>query len=298
MTAKKMLVAWIVLCLAGPLSAQNPAEADGNDLKTLTGKAGLVFTGVVSGIAYETNRETGHVYTIVTFRQVRAIKDVTGTFKEGSDQKLTIRQYGGLREDGKFFQKIGTPDFQLGNMYLVFFTGGPWALSPVVSWDRGYFRIVHSRTLGDSILLDHNGNVVVDIRGPIESYPLKLDQPLPGKRGLRPGREAGARQNREIQSARRKPGQDIYTEEGVQRLLEDEAGPKTQREDAQPRPSLRMKALQSLPKPPVTLTSFIQAVQEADKAYSSTFSEQYRRVYFEPKPLPAKLRDGRLEEKK
>jgi hypothetical protein len=285
-------------CTGVTLLAQLEREA--MDLKTLTGRAGLIFTGVVAGIGYSTDRKTGHVYTVVTFRQIKPIKNLTDRFKRDPEETLVFRQYGGLREDGRFFLKIGLPEFELGNMYLVFFTGGPWRISPIVGWEQGYFRIVRSRTVGDAILLDHLGRVVVDISETIQSLPIEIEPEPANQKHLRPTKKeaAGARQDTVLRKSEPLPDKrDIYTEEGIERLLKEEAQQQPVKE-ADLVPHREIGALKSFPKPPVTLNSFIKAVEEIDKAHSHEFPDKYRKVNFDPQPLPAKLPDGHIKELK
>lgn len=134
-------------------------------LRLLTGRAALIFKGVVSGVEYETNAETGLPFTYITFRQIDPIKDRSGEFTSGKKKKLRIRLFGGLKENGTMTIVSHIPDFMLGRVYLIFYTGGEWDVSPIVGGELGVFQILKSRTLGYEMVLDYYGNVVVGVEG-------------------------------------------------------------------------------------------------------------------------------------
>lgn len=275
------------------------AESAQLDLHALTGRAGLIFTGVVSALEYETDKATGMVYTYVTFRQIQSIKNITNRFKD-PDEKLRMRLWGGLREDGKYLQKIPMPVFELGRIYLVFFKAGFWNYCPVVGWNQGYFRVVHSEIVGDAILFDHAGKVVVGIEGQtIESLPLNLKKTsdtlneLPGD-DRKSGTRLVAPPERPDQFKR---GADIYSEENVKKLLESEA-PQIEVETAKKeRESLtdRAQAIKDLPRSLVKLGDIVEAIKSSDKKNREIYAKDYSKVIFDPPPLPEKFQDGVLK---
>ena len=79
----KSLVAFWVCCLisaCASVSRPTPPPTDRptppKDVESLVGQSALIFKGVVSGIAYETETESGLPFTYVTFRQLEPIQRV------------------------------------------------------------------------------------------------------------------------------------------------------------------------------------------------------------------------------
>jgi hypothetical protein len=154
----------LVFCLvfACALAAgAGPARSESlGDLRSRSERSALVFRGVVSGLEYETDADSGLPFTYATFRQVEPILDRTDGFRPGTDGKLRIRVFGGLREDGRMTVRTDLPRFELGGAYLIFYTAGEWDFSPVVDGERGVLRIRRT-ALGQEMLIDHTGSVVV-----------------------------------------------------------------------------------------------------------------------------------------
>jgi len=265
--------------------AEQPVQAASFDT-TLVGKSSFIFKGVVSGLEYETDVETGVPYTYVTFRQIEPIKDVSGEFASGELDKLRMRLFGGLNEDGTETIMTGIPSFMLGAVYVVFYTSGEWDVSPVVNGENGVFQVIRSRTLGYEMLLDYHGNVVtgIDELG-VQTIPLSLSSTHNHKHKIA---ETGVGQNvRGVQTAGQAVQHDsqfkiapnsIYSEEAVAKLIpseqerqfkfEDIAASETSQVNAAtiPQEFIRTKMLKELSTQPMSFEAFTQNILSLDKA--------------------------------
>jgi len=273
----------------GGTELHKEAYLPADNLRLLTGRAGIIFKGVVSAIEFETDDNTGMPYTYVTFRQIEAIKDLTGKFKDGGNEKIRIRNFGGLREDGKQIEMSHIPNLLMGGVYVVFYSAGDWDVTPVVGGEKGVFRVLKSRTLGHEILLDYLGRAVVSISDDtIKTLPLiapqeeMVTQPIEETDG-----KSVAKQN-EREGQLKIDKNSIYTEENVKRMIEGEDElDKMEKEEGviAKRDSSRAKMLTDLATPPMSFEAFSKAVLEVDRKYKNDFLKFYSKVDFEGKPV-------------
>lgn len=291
----RLSIALLALLCAAPAHSQEQAQSGadeepsvlGENLRQLTGQAGLIFKGVVSGIRYETNAETDVPYTLVTFRQLEAIKDLSGKLGKDGKSTLTIKLFGGLHESGTMTIASHVPEFLLGAVYLVFYTAGEWSVSPIVGNYEGVFRIVKSRTLNMDFVVDYSGRIVVSATNDVlRSIPLESPPDI-AQRKVEPERAAQAatmQEERPIEIDK----DSIYTEESVKRMMEREEPPAADSETPAPNaagPADRAEMLRQLPSPPMSLDAFIKAIKDVDNRYRHEFADEYSKVYFEPVPL-------------
>lgn len=254
-----------------------------NNLRLLTGRAGIIFKGVVSEIRYETDPDSNLPYTYVTFRQIETVKDLTGKFGKDSREKITVTNFGGLREDGRVFEMSHLPELMLGAVYVVFYTAGDWDTTPVVGGENGVFQVLKSSTLGHEMLIDHSGAVVVGLSG--DSIKTIAINPQSG--ALREVEEKGVdvRQYKQPTDFKLKDNS-IYSEDNVKKLMETESDTLKNDFGNEPvgkmdRDSLRIKELTTLPVKPMSLETFWNAVRESDAKYRKDFSRSYSTVNFE-----------------
>jgi hypothetical protein len=261
------------------------AHLPADNLRLLTGRAGIIFKGVVSEIKYETDTKNNLPYTYITFRQVETFKDITGKFKKENNEEIVIRNFGGLREDGKVFEMSHLPEFLLGAVYLVFYTAGEWDATPVVGGDKGAFRILKSRTLGYDFLLDQADQVIIGIdRDSIRTAPVGEEG---GSAIEGPRKEADDRQSKDAAQFKLNE-RSLYSEENVTKLFESEdtlATTENEREDTtrQPRDSARIRQLMALPSKPMSFKEFTDIILETDRKYQKDFVDAYSNVDFEGK---------------
>ncbi len=257
-----------------------------DNTRALVGRSALIFKGVVSGIEYETDPETGLPFTYVTFRQVEPIKEPRNQFTSGQRDKLRIRLFGGLQEDGTMTLMTHIPSFMLGAVYVVFYTGGEWDVSPIVGGESGVFQVVRSRTLGYEMVLDYDGNVVVgiDAQG-LKTLPLD-DQ------NSQAMVEVGAQEDRisteQTDQVEVDRNLTIYTEENVERLMagEEAAAIEFAREDVTSvrQEALRAQMLRELSSPPISLDAFIRRIRQIDRRSAGNF-QNYSELYLEGSPV-------------
>lgn len=299
-----ILATLIAGCAQIPKGEDKSIRPDENlpvdNVRLLTGRAALIFKGVVSGVEYETDAETGLPFTYVTFRQIEPIKDLSGEFTSGKRDKLRIRLFGGLKENGTMTVTTHIPSLTLGAVYVVFYTGGDWDLSPIVGGERGVFQVVKSRTLGYEMVFDYYGGVVVGI----SDLSLKT-LPLRGWQNAYPIREVGAqddtlavKQTDQVVVDR----DSIYTEENVKRMLARQAEGKSelQKEDATivGTDSIKSQMLKDLSSRPMSLEAFIKGIVEIDNRYAGEFHRFYSQVQLEGKSVKRERRPLGLRQNK
>ena len=254
-----------------------------DNLRVLTGRAGIIFKGVVSEIRYETDRETNLPYTYVTFRQIETVKDLTGKFGKDTKEKITVRNFGGLREDGRVFAMSHLPEIMLGAVYVVFYSAGDWDTTPVVGGENGVFQVLKSSTLGHEMLIDHSGSVLVGLSGDsIKTIPLS---PQSGAILSSDEKRVSIKQNKQSSDFKVKENS-IYSEDNVKKLMEEESDttvkdPDNESAGKTDRDSLRIKELTTLPLKPISLEDFWKAVRESDTKYRKDFTRYYSNVNFE-----------------
>lgn len=282
---------------ANNVSVQSEARLPVDNMRLLVGRSALIFKGVVSGVEYETDSNTGLPFTYVTFRQIEPIKASSGEFTSGKRNKLRIRLFGGLQEDGTITLMTHIPSFTLGAVYVVFYTGGEWDVSPIVGGERGVFQVVRSRTLGYEMVLDYDGNVVVGI----DDQSLKT-LPLDGQNS----KEMMDVETQEDKIAAKQTDQvevdrdSIYTEENVERMMADEEEAKIEFEkedetNVQQDPT-RSQILRELSSPPISLEAFIQRVLEIDERDAGKF-QNYSELRLEGNPVERERNPVELKQK-
>lgn len=266
----------------GEVGVHPEARLPADNLRLLVGRAALIFKGVVSGIQYETDARTGLPFTYVTFRQVEPIKDLSGEFGTKKRKTIRLRLFGGLKENGTMTLMSHVPSFKLGAVYVVFYTGGAWDVSPVVGGERGVFQVIRSRTLGYEMVFDHFGNVVVGIADQdLQALPLGPRESTEGPRELGQQQEAiGATQTDQVKIDRNS----IYSEEGVKRMLEGQEPGKAELEKSDVT-AVRSQMLKDLSSPPMSLEAFTKSVLELDRRHAGEFHEFYSRLDFQGSPV-------------
>lgn len=299
----KSLVALWVCCLisacasgSGPTPPSTDQPTPPKDVESLVGQSSLIFKGVVSGIEYETDTESGLPFTYVTFRQLEPIKDTTGYAK--TNPTLRIRLFGGLNENGTMTISSHVPEFLLGAVYVVFHTAGSWDISPVAGGELGVFQVVKSRTLNHEILLDYNGHVVVgiDVDG-IQTLPLE---------GIRQSTQRPAIQAKETrveQTDQVKISSDasIYSEENVARLMRIEAErepdpSQLSLEQRQERERERGRLLTSLAVPPLSLQDFAGKVLEIDDRIDPDIRQKHSTLLLQGRSLSKERKPAALSQ--
>jgi len=267
------------------------ANAPADNLRLLVGRAALIYKGVVSGIEYETDAKSGLPYTYVTFRQVEPIKDLSGEFGADKRKTLRVRLFGGLKENGTMTLMSHVPSFKLGAVYVVFYTGGKWDVSPVVGGELGVFQVVRSRSLGYEMVFDYFGNVVVGIADQgLQSLPLGPTEGSEGPREVaRPQESIAATQTDKVKI----DPKSIYSEESAQRMQEGEEPSKLEAEKADV-PTMRAQMLKDLSSPPMSLDAFTKGVQEIDRKYAGDFHKFYSRLELEGRPVEKERKPGAL----
>ncbi|MDJ0654239.1 MAG: hypothetical protein QNJ40_08805 [Xanthomonadales bacterium] len=298
----KSLVAFWVCCLisaCASVSRPTPPPTDRptppKDVESLVGQSALIFKGVVSGIAYETETESGLPFTYVTFRQLEPIKDTTRYAK--SNKTLRIRLFGGLNYDGTMTISSHVPEFLLGAVYVVFHTAGSWDISPVAGGELGVFQVVKSRTLEHEILLDYNGHVVVGIDAdgiqtlPLEDFRQSIQRPA-----------IQSKETRVEQTDQVKISTDdsIYSEENVARIMQMKAerGADSSRlslEQRQEREQERGRLLTRLAVAPLSMQDFARKVIEINERIDAGFLQKHSTLLLQGRSLskerkPASLR--------
>lgn len=254
-----------------------------DNLRLLTGRAALIFKGVVSGVEYETDTKTGLPFTYFSFRQIEPIKDLSGEFSSGKRKNLRIRLFGGLKEDGTMTLMTHIPSFTLGAVYVVFYTGGEWDISPIVGGERGVFQIVKSRTLGYDMVLDYYGSVIVGIADKsLKTLPLGPGQNSREMSEVRSQENTvAAKQTDQVEVDRNS----IYTEENVKRMMagQEDVEIEVKKEDANivRQDSIKSQILKDLSSPPMSLEAFTRSVLDIDKMYASEFHKYYSEVRLE-----------------
>ena len=136
-------------------------------------KAEQIFIGWVEEIRSEFNDDETQIYTYATFQVLETIE---GT--EPQDSAYTIRLTGGQVGD-KHLVIVGMPEFEIGEMVLLFVHLNNRAMCPIVGWSQGYYRIDGQGP--QMVVTDycHNPIVGVDDAGVL----MRADSPAMAQRG-------------------------------------------------------------------------------------------------------------------
>ena len=142
-----LVLAFMFLLLSTPIvraTVIKPVTLD-----ELTDRAELIFEGVVTHIDYRMSEQDTLdqpilPYTFVTFSIDRILK---GSSLDGDT--ITLRFEGGPADDGKLLFIPGMPLFDLGDHDIVFARDNGSAISPIVGWGQGRFRIVRGELFSD-----------------------------------------------------------------------------------------------------------------------------------------------------
>ena len=160
----------IAIALFAPVAvhAHSPQDpAVGTDLIQLADRSNLIFIGdaeeVIYRNAHHVNKGDGTIpYTIVRYRISRVLR---GKAPGGT---ITMRFLGGPDGAGGFLTASGVPTVQQGDRDLLFVDDSADAVSPLVFWEIGRFRIL------DDSVYDTNGSPV---RGVLNSKVLARGTP-------------------------------------------------------------------------------------------------------------------------
>ncbi|MDP7032986.1 MAG: hypothetical protein QF752_00690 [Planctomycetota bacterium] len=142
---------------ASPLSLQPPKAEVSEAVRTLATRllnpdftardqmalADLVFLGTVLDVDYEEARtsegELGPVHTFVTFEVEQIVKGRV------ENRRLTLRFFGGLKEDESLLLHTAVPLFDAGERFVLFVFRNQVVHSPLAGWERGCFRVIGER---------------------------------------------------------------------------------------------------------------------------------------------------------
>jgi hypothetical protein len=139
-----------------PLTSASATTLVPMDLADLTARAATIVIGTVVDVRSERDGTT--ISTSVTLADLRVVK--------GSDPggTLEVRLAGGTVE-GETVRISGMPEFVVGEKNLVFLGGDPHALSPIVGWGQGRFKIRWDAASGQEVVLDNRDVPLTEIRG-------------------------------------------------------------------------------------------------------------------------------------
>lgn len=137
-----------------PLSATTivPTGLDG-----LVDRAELIFAGTVVHSEVVVSGDRKFPFTFITFQ-------VEDLLKGATDRQLTLRLPGGTWQ-GETVHVEGSPEFILGETYLLFVDGNGTAKFPVVGWTQGQLRFARDPLSGQRILVDAQDRQVLGIQG-------------------------------------------------------------------------------------------------------------------------------------
>jgi len=125
-----------------------PVNLDG-----LIDQAALIFTGTAVHREVVLSRDGTFPFTFVTFR-------VDETFKgEVRHREVTLRFHGGKVGD-QVMVVVGTPEFEVGERYLLFLADNGTSQFPVVGWRQGQYRFAREPRSGASVLIDDQGRAL------------------------------------------------------------------------------------------------------------------------------------------
>lgn len=118
-------------------------------LDDLADQAELIFEGVVTNIDYRMSEQDSPdqprlPFTFVTFYMERTLKGSS----LGGDA-VTLRFEGGPTDDGKFLVIPGMPLFDLGDRDILFVRGNGMAITPIVGWSQGRYRVIRGELFSD-----------------------------------------------------------------------------------------------------------------------------------------------------
>jgi hypothetical protein len=117
--------------------------------------------GIVAGrvASIESRYNPKHeIYTFVTIDQL----SVLGGSYQGPT--LTLRLKGG-QVDNNIAQIVGSPEFKLNEQVVLFVEGNGQYMVPLVGWTQGVFRVSQDAATGQQVILDHEGNRVLNVVG-------------------------------------------------------------------------------------------------------------------------------------
>jgi len=114
----------------------------------LVNKASLIFEGTVTSVRYRLSDQRDKndavlPYTYVTFKVEKVLKG-----KPETPDSVTLRFVGGPK-DKRTLVVPGVPLFNVGDHDILFASGSPSHVCPLVGWNQGRFRIVGERVYTD-----------------------------------------------------------------------------------------------------------------------------------------------------
>lgn len=140
----------IALAEKPPKDAAPPTAAD--DLYSILNQTAFVVDGLVEEIRNVYDEGSGPWTEIV-------LNDVTAVVGSEAPSSITIRQFGGILEDGRVLEIVGQPIFYIGKRYIVFLRNTAWNLSPVVA--NFAFRV--EEVDGFEVLVNDMGKPIADV---------------------------------------------------------------------------------------------------------------------------------------
>jgi len=123
------------------------------DLDALVDKAGLIFTGTAVHREVVLSQDGKFPFTFITFHVDDELKGKV------RDHVLTLRFHGG-NFGNQVVEVVGTPEFEIGERYLLFVSDNGTTSFPVVGWRQGQYRFVREPRSGGSVLVDYQGQAL------------------------------------------------------------------------------------------------------------------------------------------
>lgn len=127
------------------------------DFASMIAKSDVVFAGKVVGKRAEWATRGGKkiIVTVVSFQP-------TDMYKGFSAAKIELACPGGTI-DGKAFEVVGLPQFEVGEACVVFARTNSKAFSPIVGLYHGKLSIKDDAATGQQLLLKHDRSILLDI---------------------------------------------------------------------------------------------------------------------------------------
>lgn len=123
--------------------------------------ADRVFLGQVVAVrpTWETSPQGKHIVSVVTFKVDRVLK---GQFGPEIQLEFLGGDIGGL-----VMEVDGMPQFRAGDRDVLFLSATPRAVSPLVGFHQGRFRIADDRVNRTTRVLTHDGRAFTSLSGDI-----------------------------------------------------------------------------------------------------------------------------------
>ena len=159
---KKVILATVSVsvCLLVVLFATSAASATtvrNLSFEEIVTSAERIFLGQVVNVrpTWQTSADGKHIVSIVTFKVERVLK---GQFGPEIQLEFLGGDIGGL-----VMEVVGMPQFQVGDRDVLFLSATPRAVSPLVGFYHGRFRIADDRVNRTTRVLSHDGQAFTSL---------------------------------------------------------------------------------------------------------------------------------------